>query len=82
MKNNEIPNMHCKPDSEQTPRVPRNGGAVGSVEREAEFMSFIKNHANPARAKAGVGEINEDDARSVFKILENFYAQWSCKPNA
>lgn len=46
-------------------------------DREKEFMDFITRHINPARKAAGVSEINEEDARSSFLLLENFYLQWT-----
>jgi len=64
------------------PRVPRKSGAVGSVEREAEFMLFIKSHANPTRVKAGLAEISEEEARAAFKMMEENLRAKGSKPNS
>ena len=54
---------------------------VGSEsERLDEFMTLIKDNVNPTRLAAGVSPINEEDARSSFLLLEQFYSKWT-RPN-
>jgi len=49
------------------------------IERDA-FMAYIMDEVNPARKKAGLSEIREDEARECFRVLKQFDDKWNHRP--
>jgi hypothetical protein len=41
------------------------------------FRAYIADEVNPARVKAGLSEIRDDEARECFRIIEQFCDDWS-----
>ena len=86
--NEEVKRMNEAWEQELNAREPKTGDLSGTLnslvgsesERLDEFMTLIKDHVNPTRVAAGVNQINEEDARSSFLLLEQFYSKWT-KPN-
>lgn len=44
--------------------------------RQDEFRIYIQDVVNPARQRAGLAEIREDEARDCFRLLDKFFADW------
>lgn len=44
--------------------------------RQHEFRNYIADKVNPARAKHGLSEIRDDEARECFRIMDQFFAEW------
>jgi hypothetical protein len=44
--------------------------------RQDEFRRYIADEVNPARAKHGLSEIRDDEARECFRIMDKFFAEW------
>jgi hypothetical protein len=53
----------------------------GSHVRQDEFRRYIADEVNPARAKHGLTEIRDDEARECFRILDKFFAEWRATGN-
>lgn len=41
-----------------------------------DFRRYIQREVNPARAKAGLSEIRDDEARECFRIIDQFLDRW------
>ena len=44
--------------------------------RQGEFIRYIEDEVNPARAKHGLSQIREDEARECFRIMDKFFVEW------
>lgn len=41
-----------------------------------DFRRYIRDKVNPARAKAGLSEIRDEEARECFRIIDQFLDRW------
>lgn len=44
--------------------------------RRDDFRRYIRKEVNPARVKAGLSEIRDDEAGECFRIINQFLDRW------